>query len=70
MRPTPAPAGRWVALDAMRGLAAPLVVLHHLRGDRHGYHLVPVRHGFYAFDFFFALSGFVIWPSMRRRARA
>lgn len=54
------PTGRWIALDAMRGLAALLVVLYHLRWDWHGYGLVPVRHGFYAVDFFFVLSGFVM----------
>jgi peptidoglycan/LPS O-acetylase OafA/YrhL len=53
-------ADRWVALDALRGLAALLVVLYHLRWDWHGYGLVPVRHGFYAVDFFFVLSGFVM----------
>ncbi|MDP4027104.1 acyltransferase [Methylobacterium sp. NEAU 140] len=53
-------ADRWVALDAMRGLAALLVVLYHLRWDWHGHSLVPVRHGFYAVDFFFVLSGFVM----------
>ncbi|MGH1587836.1 acyltransferase family protein [Methylobacterium phyllosphaerae] len=60
MPPGSAPAGRWVALDAMRGLAALLVVLYHLRWNWHGYGLVPVRHGFYAVDFFFVLSGFVM----------
>ncbi|MGH1587717.1 acyltransferase family protein [Methylobacterium phyllosphaerae] len=60
MPPGFAPTGRWVALDAMRGLAALLVVLYHLRWNWHGYGLVPVRHGFYAVDFFFALSGFVM----------
>jgi peptidoglycan/LPS O-acetylase OafA/YrhL len=54
------PPGRWIALDAMRGLAALLVVLYHLRWNWHGYGLVPVRHGFYAVDFFFVLSGFVM----------
>jgi hypothetical protein len=60
MPPGSAPAGRWVALDAMRGLAALLVVLYHLRWNWHGYGLLPVRHGFYAVDFFFVLSGFVM----------
>jgi len=54
------PPSRWMALDAMRGLAALLVVLYHLRWEWHGYGLVPVRHGFYAVDFFFVLSGFVM----------
>jgi len=68
MPPDPARADRWVALDAMRGLAALLVVLYHLRWDWHGHDLVPVRHGFYAVDFFFVLSGFVMaatYGSMR-----
>ncbi|MDN3571900.1 acyltransferase family protein [Methylobacterium longum] len=60
MLPGYAPAGRWVALDAMRGLAALLVVLYHLRWNWHGYGLLPIRHGFYAVDFFFVLSGFVM----------
>lgn len=60
MPPGSAPAGRWIALDAMRGLAALLVVLYHLRWNWHGYGLLPVRHGFYAVDFFFVLSGFVM----------
>ncbi|MGH1587845.1 acyltransferase family protein [Methylobacterium phyllosphaerae] len=60
MPPGPVPAGRWIALDAMRGLAALLVVLYHLRWNWHGYDLLPVRHGFYAVDFFFVLSGFVM----------
>ncbi|MBE7200787.1 MAG: acyltransferase [Parafilimonas terrae] len=54
------PLGRCVALDAMRGLAALLVVLYHLRWNWHGYGIVPVRHGFYAVDVFFVLSGFVM----------
>ncbi|WP_456685533.1 acyltransferase family protein [Bradyrhizobium sp. P5_C11_2] len=60
MPPGSALAGRWIALDAMRGLAALLVVLYHLRWTWHGYDLLPVRHGFYAVDFFFVLSGFVM----------
>ncbi len=60
MPPGPYPPGRWMALDAMRGLAALLVVLYHLRWNWHGYDLLPVRHGFYAVDFFFVLSGFVM----------
>lgn len=60
---TPPPADRWVALDAMRGLAALAVVLYHLRWDWHGHDLVHVRHAFYAVDFFFVLSGFVMAAS-------
>ncbi|WP_375453995.1 acyltransferase family protein [uncultured Methylobacterium sp.] len=57
---TATPTERWVALDAMRGLAALAVVLYHLRWDWHGHDLVHIRHAFYAVDFFFVLSGFVM----------
>ena len=70
MPPGSTPAGRWIALDAMRGLASLLVVLYHLRWNWHGYDLLPVRHGFYAVDFFFVLSGFVMaatYGDMRTR---
>lgn len=60
MPPNSSSTNRWVALDAMRGLAALLVVLYHLRWSWHGFGLIPVRHGFYAVDFFFVLSGFVM----------
>lgn len=47
------PAGRYLTLDAMRGLAAIAVAVSHLD-------LALMPHGHLAVDFFFALSGFVL----------
>ncbi len=55
--------GRYLTLDAMRGLAAMAVAVHHLG--------VPWMHGGYlAVDFFFALSGFVLMLTYADRLRA
>ena len=50
--------GRFGALDGLRGVAAVIVVLHHLGNERLG----PFNptFGYIAVDLFFALSGFVI----------
>jgi len=53
MRPEPS---RLLTLDAMRGIAAILVVLFHLNAA--GAHLF--KSGYLAVDFFFVLSGFVL----------
>lgn len=50
--------GRFGPLDAMRGVAAVIVVLHHLANLQLG--PVAPRFGHLAVDLFFALSGFVI----------
>jgi peptidoglycan/LPS O-acetylase OafA/YrhL len=55
--------GRYVTLDAMRGLAALAVALFHLSNT-----LVPA--GYLAVDFFFVLSGFVLDHTYRRRFAA
>ena len=51
--------GRYVTLDGMRGIAALAVALFH-------YNVSQARHGYIAVDFFFVLSGFVLyrtyWP--------
>jgi len=49
---------RFLALDALRGLAALTVLLIHVRLTPPLHWLAP--HGFLAVDFFFTLSGFVI----------
>jgi peptidoglycan/LPS O-acetylase OafA/YrhL len=60
------------ALTSVRGIAAWLVVLFHIRGSIAG--LPPpaaalVDRGYLAVDFFFLLSGFVIWLSWSERLR-
>lgn len=50
------PAARYVTLDGMRGLAAMAVALFHF-----DIYLMP--HGYVAVDFFFVLSGFVLYHS-------
>ncbi|WP_019517334.1 acyltransferase family protein [Sphingomonas sp. Mn802worker] len=60
------------ALTGLRGIAAWLVVLYHLRGAIAG--LPPavervLAKGYLAVDFFFLLSGFVIWLSWGERLR-
>ncbi|HVF95421.1 MAG TPA: acyltransferase, partial [Sphingomonas sp.] len=60
------------ALTAARGIAAWLVVLYHIRGSIAG---LPaplalfLAKGYLAVDFFFLLSGFVIWLSWHERLR-
>lgn len=58
------------ALTSIRGVAAWLVVLYHVRGSIAG--LPPAAEawlskGYLAVDFFFLLSGFVIWMSYAER---
>ncbi|MGF7171373.1 peptidoglycan/LPS O-acetylase OafA/YrhL [Sphingobium xanthum] len=65
---SPAPAsaaraGRYEALDSLRGLAACWVVIFHLPSDGHSWPLAIVQNGFLAVTFFFVLSGFVIGAS-------
>lgn len=55
--------GRYVTLDAMRGLAALAVAIFHLSNS-----LVPA--GYLAVDFFFVLSGFVLDHTYRHRFAA
>ncbi|MDE8653214.1 acyltransferase family protein [Novosphingobium album (ex Liu et al. 2023)] len=56
-------ADRYVTLDGMRGIAALAVALFHFDQS-----LVP--HGYLAVDFFFALSGFVLYRAYRPRWEA
>lgn len=58
---------RFHLLDAIRGIAALLVVAYHAPLDFG--RLLPFRSGFLAVDLFFALSGFVIAFSYERRLR-
>jgi peptidoglycan/LPS O-acetylase OafA/YrhL len=61
---TPPQNHRFLLLDALRGIAALLVVLYHL-SEMVKLHIAP--NGFLAVDFFFCLSGFVIAFSYERR---
>lgn len=61
------------ALTSLRGIAAWLVVLYHLRLSIAGLPANVVgwlAKGYLAVDFFFLLSGFVIWLSWHERFRA
>ncbi|MCJ2186450.1 acyltransferase family protein [Novosphingobium beihaiensis] len=52
--------GRYVTLDGMRGIAALAVALFH-------FDFIRAPHGYVAVDFFFALSGFVLWQAYHAR---
>nr|WP_052134250.1 acyltransferase [Sphingomonas sp. 37zxx] len=57
----------------MRGIAAWFVVFYHIResvAGLGGWPLAIVAHGYLAVDFFFLLSGFVLWLSYADRLRA
>lgn len=59
----PRPQARFVALDGLRGLAAIGVALYHFDAA-----IMPG--GYLAVDFFFALSGFVLWRTYAPRLSA
>ena len=69
-----APPNRLAALDALRGIAAILVVLFHYTS--HGNRVLPAAHpvahgvwwGYYGVHLFFAISGFVILMTLERTA--
>jgi peptidoglycan/LPS O-acetylase OafA/YrhL len=61
-------AHRYPALDGLRGIAAVIVLLFHLRWWLpNGKHLI--EHGYLAVDFFFVLSGFVVAHTYQARLR-
>jgi len=53
-------AGRFLALDGLRGVFALAIVLFHLRFATHFFGWPGLRDAYLAVDFFFVLSGFVI----------
>ena len=64
------PTGELRALTGARGIAAWLVVLFHIRRSIGGLPAIPgaiIDKGYLAVDFFFLLSGFVIWLSWSAR---
>lgn len=58
-------AGRYAALDGARGLAALLVLCHHL--ELFGFGTGFLQHGYLAVDVFFVLSGFVMAAAYEKR---
>ncbi len=54
---------RFIALDGLRGVAALVVVAHHIDWPNHLTNIAFVRNGYLAVDLFFILSGFVICSS-------
>jgi peptidoglycan/LPS O-acetylase OafA/YrhL len=65
--PSPKQNHRFVALDSWRGLCACAVALFHFNSTSHLYSL-PFRQGSYLFvDFFFVLSGFVIFAGYQAK---
>lgn len=60
-------AGYFNSLEALRGIAASLVVLYHLSAAGYFYNFPLVRHGEIAVPLFFVLSGFVITHASQNR---
>ena len=56
----PVPVHHFAALDALRGVAALIVVMFHFHVSGAIAQLAIVRHGWLLVDFFFVLSGFVL----------
>jgi peptidoglycan/LPS O-acetylase OafA/YrhL len=54
---------RFIALDGLRGVAALVVVMHHIDWPNHLTHIAFFKNGYLAVDLFFILSGFVICSS-------
>lgn len=67
-RSSEGPAGRFVALDGLRGIAALTVVLYHI-GIFFKFPNGMILHGNIAVDFFLCLSGFVLAVAHDRRFR-
>lgn len=60
---------RYDALDSLRGICACMVVLYHFKPYSHFVDTNLIRHSFLFVDFFFVLSGFVIFEAYRERLR-
>jgi peptidoglycan/LPS O-acetylase OafA/YrhL len=59
--------GRFVALDGLRGLAALLVVFHHIEWPNHLTNNNLVQNSYLFVDLFFILSGFIIFTNYNTR---
>ncbi|MGB5086211.1 MAG: acyltransferase [Methylocystis silviterrae] len=60
---------RYEALDSLRGVCACMVVLFHLKPNSHFVNAALLRHSYLFVDFFFVLSGFVIFEAYRDKLR-
>ena len=71
MTVSPAPPRHLDALTGLRGIAAWMVVLFHIRlsltGLLPGWAIAGLGKGYLAVDLFFMLSGFVLWLTWERR---
>lgn len=59
--PKAAAKGHFAALDSLRGVSALVVVFYHMNFNSFLYDLQLVRHGYLFVDFFFVLSGFIMF---------
>jgi peptidoglycan/LPS O-acetylase OafA/YrhL len=55
------------ALDSLRGIAALIVAIYHIRWMNPLYNWGLIRNGYLMVDFFFVLSGFIIFHSYRHK---
>ncbi|MBW4890089.1 acyltransferase [Mucilaginibacter sp. HMF5004] len=72
VRKTPYPNGRFLYLDALRGIAAMIVVLHHflfIYNNEFGHQFKAPQifeHGYFGVELFFLISGFVIFYTLSK----
>ncbi|MBT3039194.1 MAG: acyltransferase [Candidatus Thiodiazotropha sp. (ex Codakia orbicularis)] len=60
---------RYIVLDSLRGICACMVALFHFRANSHLYDIEIIRNSYLFVDFFFVLSGFVIFANYENRIR-
>lgn len=70
MKLSPISGNRLIELESVRGIAALLVVIHHIPHWNSGFFDVPVlRNGYLMVELFFVLSGFVIYRAYSENIR-
>lgn len=60
---------RYEALDSLRGICACMVVVYHFKPNSHLVNWPLIRHSYLFVDFFFVLSGFVIFQTYRDKLK-